>query len=191
MSNKPFEVEQKYRITADQLPEIETRLNALDPELRSAVIQVDTYFAHPQRDFGQTDEALRLRQVGEANFVTYKGPKIDASTKTRREIEFPLPPGPAGAEQFQELLTVLSFQPVLKVSKQRRPLLITWEHQQVEVALDSVRELGSFVELEISAEEQELDTARAALASLATHLGLKHPERTSYLELLLAQDSSN
>lgn len=51
---------------------------------------VDQYFNAPDRDFAKTDEAVRVRQIGEANFVTYKGPKTDAHTKTRTEIEVPL-----------------------------------------------------------------------------------------------------
>ena len=49
--------------------------------------QVDTYFSHPARDFAATDEALRIRSIDQENFVTYKGPKLDATTKTRREID--------------------------------------------------------------------------------------------------------
>ena len=190
MTDKPFEVEQKYRIRPDALPELEARLLALQAELKPAVEQVDTYFAHPNREFAQTDEALRLRQVGEANFVTYKGPKIDKTTKTRREIEFPLPPGATGAEQFQQLFVALSFEPVFVVRKERRSLIVPWELTSVEVALDSVDGLGQFVELEISAEESELDSARAALASLAEHLDLQQPERAGYLELLLGEQSA-
>ena len=161
MARKAFEVEQKYVVEVGELAEIERRLNEMQPERRPEVTQVDTYFAHPQRDFGQTDEALRLRQVGEANFVTYKGPKIDATTKTRREIELPLSPGAMGARQFHELLVSLSFQPVRQVRKTRRPILVEWEGERIEVALDDVAGLGPFVELEMSADEGELDSARS------------------------------
>ena len=65
----------------------------LGATIEPPVVQVDQYFAHPARDFAQTDEALRLRRVGKQNFITYKGSKIDATTKTRREIELPLAPG--------------------------------------------------------------------------------------------------
>lgn len=190
MASKAFEVEQKFVIEPGDLPEIERRIAQLQPERRPLLTQIDTYFAHPQRDFGKTDEALRLRQVGEANFVTYKGPKIDATTKTRREIELPLSPGAAGARQFQELLVSLSFRPVRQVRKDRRPILVEWDGERVEIALDDVDGLGSFVELEVSADEGELDSARARLASLATHLGLGRVERMSYLELLMKSQKS-
>ena len=43
----------------------------------------DLYFNHPLRDFGETDEALRLRLVSGRCLITYKGPKI--SMKQRPE----------------------------------------------------------------------------------------------------------
>ena len=89
-----LEIEQKYPV--DDLQQVRKTLEALGATIESPICQVDLYFRHPVRNFVQTDEALRLRQVGEENFITYKGPKIDAETKTRREIELPLEPGRHG-----------------------------------------------------------------------------------------------
>ena len=47
----------------------------------------DHYFNAPDRDFARTDEAVRLRRIGPANYLTYKGPKRDADTKTRTFAE--------------------------------------------------------------------------------------------------------
>ena len=69
----------------------------------------DRYFAHPSRDFARTDEALRLRRIGEFNFITYKGPKLDATTKTRREIEIGLADGQQAATDAAELLAAIGF----------------------------------------------------------------------------------
>ena len=55
------------------------------------------------------------------------------------------------------------------------------------MALDKVEPLGSFVELEIDADEAEVNTAKKCLASLAAELGLGPGERRSYLELLLGK----
>ena len=57
------------------------------------------------------------------------------------------------------------------------------------VALDEVQYLGSFIELEIAADDAGLDPARAALQSLSQRLGLTSSERRSYLELLQHQAS--
>ena len=178
-----YEVEQKFRIS--QSAGIESQVADLGAAFGEPFEQIDLYFAHPSRDFAQTDEALRLRRVGQQNRVTYKGPKLDAATKTRKEIEFAFKQGAAAGEQFSELLQALGFRPVLEVRKQRRIAKLSWRGEKIELALDRVAQLGDFVEIEISAEENRLAEATENLLALAEQLGLKDSERRSYLELLL------
>lgn len=178
-----FEVEQKFRVQRHEA--LEERLAALGIQWRAEESQVDSYFAHPARDFARTDEALRLRRAGAGNFITYKGPKLDATTKTRREIELPIASGEGAAEKFAELLAALGFRRVAEVHKRRRAGGLRWEGQDLEIALDRVAELGTFVELEAAADAESLAAARQRVASLASHLGLTDNERRSYLELLL------
>jgi len=180
-----YEVEQKFRL-ADAAA-LEGRLATMNAPLGPAVAQVDRYFAHPGRDFAATDEALRIRSVGEMNWVTYKGPKIDAATKTRRELELPIEAGKTGAERFGELLEALGFRPVTAVRKQRRKAIVRWHDRECEVVLDDVEGVGQFCEIEFSADESELATARQALATLARELALSEVERRSYLEMLLGR----
>ena len=183
-----FEVEQKFRV--EDTTAVESRLRELGARSGGVIEQVDRYFNHPARDFAQTDEALRLRQVGDANFITYKGPKLDPTTKTRREIELSLPPGPDESGRFAELLTALGFRPVAEVRKTRGLMHVDWHGHTVEVALDDVAGLGRFVELELAADENELAAAQACISSLAAALGLQQSERRSYLELLLDKKPS-
>jgi adenylate cyclase, class 2 len=178
-----IEVEQKFR--AAHTSELLARLERLGAVFDEPIVQVDQYFAHPARDFAKTDEALRIRRVGERNFVTYKGPKLDATTKTRRELELPLMPGEQSAEEFAELLEALGFSRVREVQKTRRVTHVRWQGGDVEVALDDVDRLGQFVELEIVT-ESDPTAARELVASLAAEFGLATVERRSYLELLLA-----
>jgi adenylate cyclase class 2 len=184
-----IEVEQKFR--ASHSAELLARLKCLGAVVEAPMMQVDEYFAHPARDFARTDEALRIRRVGEQNFVTYKGPKLEATTKTRHELELPLTPGPQAAQTFAELLAALGFSSVREVRKTRRVAKTLWCRSAIEVALDDVDGLGQFVELEIVAEAPDLAAGREALASLAVELGLKDVERRSYLELLLAANSDS
>jgi adenylate cyclase class 2 len=179
-----FEVEQKHRVEdrAALVAELTTRGVALG----EPVLQSDQYFAHPARDFAKTDEALRIRTVGNSSFVTYKGPKLDATSKTRRELELPLAASHADGSQFAELLAALGFTPVAAVRKQRRTFHITHEGREVEGALDEVDGVGSYVELELTADEAHLDATKAVIAALAAELRLGPSERRSYLELLLA-----
>ena len=62
---------------------------------------------------------------------------------------------------------------------------MTWEGQEVQVALDDVEQVGVFIELELLAGPADLESAKATVASLAARLGLSRGERRSYLELLL------
>lgn len=178
-----FEVEQKHRVPDERA--LFERLAERGVEVGSRVEQSDQYFAHPARDFARTDEALRIRTVGDTSYVTYKGPKIDRVTKTRRELELPLHPSDAHGEQFAELLQALGFTPVAVVRKQRRSFRIKHAARDVEGALDTVEGLGTFVELELQADESNLDAAKRIISSLASELSLNSLERRSYLEMLL------
>jgi adenylate cyclase class 2 len=180
-----FEVENKYRIDdSDRLLE---QLTEIGTQFGSSETQVDHYFAHPARDFRLTDEALRIRRCGALNFVTYKGPKIDTATKTRRELELPIEPGDHGAARFAELLTSLGFAHVAEVRKQRRHGAIDWQGRTVAVALDEVALAGNFLELELIATREELPAAQASVLALAAKLGLAEIERRSYLRMVLEQ----
>ncbi len=178
-----YEVEQKFP-TAD-FAALEATLRALGANIGEPQIEVDLYFAHPARDFAATDEALRVRRKGGSNCITYKGPKIDRTTKTRREIELPLADGAESAEAWQEMLEALGFRPVAEVRKARRKVEIPWQDRRVEGTLDDVDSVGTFAELELVVDEAEVDAAKACIASLAERLGLAQSEHRSYLELLL------
>jgi adenylate cyclase class 2 len=83
-----YEVELKYRVA--DVPEVEAALERLGASWHGTAEQVDRYFNHPSRDFAVTDEALRLRSTAVGVAITWKGPRLDATAKTRREIELPL-----------------------------------------------------------------------------------------------------
>ena len=179
-----FEVEQKFRVSGFE--SVNAALDQMAAGPPETIIQIDRYLRHPSRDFASTDEALRLRRVGEQNFITYKGPKIDAETKTRHEIELPMTSGAEWLESYTQLMQRLSFEVVTEVEKNRTKRHINFQSHDFEVALDEVKEVGLFVELETEADEAGLDSAREAMSGLAAELGLSEIERTSYLGLLLA-----
>ena len=180
-----LEVELKYRVAGSQA--LRTRLASLGGVCHGEVGQRDQYFNHPQRDFAQTDEAVRVRTVGDTAAVTYKGPLVDKVTKTREEIEVELA-GPSGGAGLEAILLRLGFRPVLTVEKRRERWLLNYAGREIEVACDRVAGLGEFVELETAAEQSELAESREVLLRLAEELGLpaETAERRGYLTLLLA-----
>lgn len=183
-----LEVEMKFPI--DDPAAVGARLAEAGIVLGEPVAQIDEYFQHPSRDFAATDEAFRLRRIADAAFVTYKGPKLDAQTKTREEIEVPLAPGSEPWEQFTAMLLHLGFLPAGTVVKERRTGRAFNHGREIEVAWDAIVLLGEFLELEVVAEADEADAARDAVQALAASLGLTHSERRSYLELLRAAEKS-
>jgi adenylate cyclase, class 2 len=181
-----YEVEQKFRLT-EPAESVVVRLVEFGAVEIGEIQQADHYFNHPVRDFATTDEALRIRSVGDQNWLTWKGPKLDQQTKTRREIETALGDGSKTADEIGEVLTILGFYSVAIVRKVRRRFEFERDGRRIEFALDRVDEVGEFLEVELLADQAELDAARQALRSLCAEIGLEDSsiERKSYLGLLL------
>lgn len=176
-----LEAEIKLRLDATMRERLEERLNALGAQTTSELSQCDQYFAHPARDFARSDEALRLRQIGDELRITYKGAKLDPPRKTREEIEFPLSTSP---ETAARLLDRLGFRPIARVVKRRREYRLR-DAPPTLVCLDAVEGLGTFCEIEVEA--TSVDESRRRLTERLAELGLSAlpPISESYLELLL------
>jgi adenylate cyclase class 2 len=178
-------VEVEIKFPAPQDEHFEQKLHARRPDFIEERRERDQYFNAPDRDFGVTDEALRIRQVGSATKLTYKGPKRDLQTKTRTELEVALAGPEATAETMAQILQCLGYRPSGVVEKQRHVYQLALAEFEAEICFDTVLSLGRFVELEIVVDEGQVANARDALLGLATELGLGQPERRSYLELML------
>ncbi len=181
-----YEVELKFPVA--DVAELRWRIEELGARAGPPIAQSDRYFAHPSRDFKQTNEALRVRSLGDRCVVTYKGPVLDREVKTRREIELPIGTTAAEGNEFAEMLVLLGFREVRRVEKVRVPFHLDWNGVSMELALDEVAGLGLFVEIETLADDSNRDVRRDAVLALAARLGLTTPERRSYLSMLLLHD---
>lgn len=181
----PWEVEQKFVVS--DLPQLLNRLDEVGARETHTEQHVDTYLAHPCRDFRVTDEAFRLRQFNSEACVTYKGKRLPGNVKTRPEIELPIQQ--ADIPQWLEMMQHLGFQPKPEVRKTRRVFsLASVERQPFSIALDEVVSLGSFAEIELIVKEAAiLEVARTRIESLSQSLGLTQIQPRSYLSLLLAK----
>lgn len=177
-----YEVECKVRADHDS---VRKRLEAIGGDRIESVEQEDIYYDAPDRDFAETDEALRIRveRAGEAmeTRLTYKGPLVDNESKTREEAETAVTDRAA----MRSILAGLGYDPAATVKKERQRYSI----DGVTVTLDSVEGLGEFVEAELETDD-DIESARNRVKEVLKDLELDPDEqiRTSYLGLLLAED---
>ncbi|QDT99019.1 class IV adenylate cyclase [Gimesia aquarii] len=181
-----LEVEQKFAISDKN--DLLHQLDHIGARRGDCLKQQDHYFAHPIRNFAETDEAIRIRCNGSNNRITYKGPKLSTISKVRQEIELEFESGQRAFEQLAEMLEILGFQPLKAVKKVRTPFSYSHGQHTFEITIDEVEELGTFAEIELMAEESELTNAEEAIIELARSLGLSNPIRHSYLGMLLENE---
>ncbi|MHA1376413.1 MAG: class IV adenylate cyclase, partial [Promethearchaeota archaeon] len=164
-----------------------------------SLLHEDTYFNMPKelRDFKNTDEAIRLRKSEEFDknnndfslnskyYLTYKGKKIDSSTKTRKEIEVKVD----NLDNMKEILNILGFQEVLLIQKERELFELLYQDEKIEILLDYIPLLNQyFMELEmVVSSPQDIDEARGILFKLLEIFNVNKEEsiRKSYLELIV------
>jgi adenylate cyclase class 2 len=172
-------MEYEVKIRVASLPPVRARLGSLGIRPAGSLTERDLYFNSPNRDFGRTDEALRIRSTEEGTSLTYKGPKLGlGGVKAREEIIVPV--GPGGG--MEEILLRLGFTRTAVVEKTRE----TYRVEGTFVALDEVRGLGSFIEIEAPAGMGE-NEAIALIRRVRGILELAGEETTlSYLEMVLA-----
>lgn len=166
-----IEVEVKARAPEDTAE----RIAALGATLLVVENHHDLYFNSPQRDFRCSDEALRIRIKEEGARLTYKGPKLDKTTKSRLEMTVKID----NPQQMEQILSALGFVLSAQVRKKRAK----YSYEGVVLALDNVEGLGSFVEVEAEG-EGDYEEQRRKVLSILSKLGLHESIRSSYLELL-------
>ncbi|MFB6223800.1 MAG: class IV adenylate cyclase [Haloarcula sp.] len=174
-----YEVEVKVPADIEAVAE---RLDEVGAEQVDTVIQEDTYYNAPHRDFEETDEAFRIRREtrkGETEAkITYKGPLLEAESKSREEFET----GVEDGDDADAIVQHLGFDAAATVRKNRR----VYQVRGYAVTLDAVDDVGEFVEVERET-EGDIEPVREGAYEVLRDLGLdpNNQERTSYLGMLL------
>ena len=170
-----FEVEAK--IKAGSTGPIRTRLIEKGAVFDKKSKQTDSYFNSPVRDFAKSDEALRIRSEDGFSEITYKGPKVQGTgAKAREEFNVEI----SDPEDMAGILERIGFFRSAEVFKTREE----FRFMETSVALDSVDNLGEFVEIEVITDDREsalkkIEKVRKELEIFGDHI----PE--SYLEMII------
>jgi len=181
---KNIEVELKFHI-----PKHSDLLNFLEKEGEFAgeFYQKDSYFAPSHQDWFATEKIekwLRIRESDKGNSINYKHWKYRENENLNYCDEYNTNIGEA--DQIEKILTALDIKPIIVVDKHRQSFM----YQGVEISLDEVAELGSYVELEMKGKFTSPEEARVELYRLAESLGLKREwqDQKGYPWLLLEKN---
>ncbi len=166
------EIEVKARIRNPE--ELRAKLTALGCQFSEPVAQDDTvYLQRPLeiKDGGQRGiVALRIRRQAGKNILTVKKQLENGLDKIEYEIVVDDP------AQAHAMIEVLDFHQVSHVNKTRQKCT----YNDLEICLDEVEGLGSFIEVEKMAdEESDSEAIQAELFSWLISLGIKEEDRAT------------
>jgi adenylate cyclase class 2 len=169
-----LEVEAKFKSPGND--KVEKALLRLGARSIGGGTMEDIYFSHASKDFGKSDEALRLRKTEMSSELTYKGPRMAlVGSKAREEISVKIDDALAA----QRLLERLGFSERIVIRKSRRSYIL----DALRVDLDDVEGLGEYVEVEILTESPE--QSHRVMETAEKELGLDKLEQRTYLEMIL------
>ena len=174
MTKKLLEIERKRQLTSD-IKALIKQLRELGFKPKSSRHEIDTYYSRPDVDFMQTVECLRIRQCDGFAEVTYKPATTTTHTKNdviiKLETNLPIQPGDAAIAK--QLLASLGMVQLVEVNKYRRSFQSP-DFPQATVAIDEIKDAGTFVEVEVLSDDET--SALAMISEIETKLGLDSAE---------------
>ena len=175
MTKKLLEIERKRQLTSDA-EELFKQLRELGFELQSNLREIDTYYSRPEVHSMQTVECLRIRQRDGFAEVTYK-PATTIATHTKNDViikpETNLPIQPGDAAIAKQLLANLGMTRLVEVNKYRRSFQSS-DFPQATVAIDEIKDAGTFVEVEVLSDDET--STLAIISEIEAKLGLESAE---------------
>lgn len=162
------EIELKFPLLLSS--EVITFLEKNASKWKSDVYQKDSYYLPAHRNFLDVYpvvERLRVRESVKWNSINYKHRHIVAwqNMNTCDEYETKV----ESIESIRKLLHALDFMEIIAVEKLRN----TWNYDWVEICIDEVNELGSYIELEAKWEFKDAQIAKQHLYNVLEKIGAK------------------
>lgn len=179
-------VEVEIKLKINSRTDIERVLEETGFVRADLVLESDTYYTSDHHDFAALDEAFRVRSTENrmtgkrSAAITYKGAKMDNISMTRQELETTV----GDAKICRKILEHIGFRPVPPVEKLRQ----YFHRENITACVDTVTNLGDYLELEIIVETEEkkeaaLDKVKEILQTIG--YSMQDTTRTSYLSCCL------
>lgn len=169
---KDVEIEIQVRIEDSSLLE---KFLLEKAEYKGEKFQKDEYYSPAHRNFLDKKpiaEWLRLRE-SKTNSLTYKNWHQDKDGKSHYcdEYESDI----EDIEQFRKIFAVLDLKPIVIVEKTRK----IWDYKDYEISIDSVTDLGDFVEIEYKGKDKSADPSKITgeMIAFLKEIGCKKIER--------------
>lgn len=160
-----IEVERKYRLSDERFEEIKIQLLKLDPT-KEVVTQNDTVFLqgiNSFKEFTSDMPVVRIRNEGDRSTLTYKRALNRQGDSLEHEV------GIDNSAAMEDILKADDYRIVTQVTKDRLEI----KQGHVTYALDQVKYLGGFLEIEILTEsEDSIAIAETEIKQAAMNFGL-------------------
>ncbi|MFH1671280.1 MAG: class IV adenylate cyclase [Candidatus Portnoybacteria bacterium] len=141
-------------------------------KLVKSIRQIDEYYIPHHKDFFAQKphpiEWLRIRTNPDKTFFEYDKSiekKLDGEQEYAEEYETEI----SNPEEFRKILNFLDFKKVITVDKKRE----YWDCGKFEVALDNVKELGYFMEVEARGDFKDNTEAKEGCLKFLEDLGIE------------------
>jgi len=162
-----MEIELKFPLLNSE--ETINKLNSLAKPEKNGILQKDTYYNPPHKNFldkKPISEWLRLRESKKGNSINYKRWHNDSGNTTSCDEHETLIDN---LKEYREILTSLGFKEVIVVEKLRS----TWSYKNTEIAIDMINDLGKFIEIEAKGEFKDKKEAEKHLYSVLNELNIE------------------
>lgn len=168
-------IEVEIKVKVDNLEEIKDKVSKIGKLIKS-IRQIDDYYIPCQRDFFNQKphpvEWLRIRTNPDKVIFEYDlsiNKDADGKQECAEEYETEI----SNPEDFRKILNFLDFKKVITVDKQRE----YWMCGNIEVALDTIKDLGTFIEAEAKGDFNSNIEAERACINFLEKLGIKDVEK--------------
>ena len=169
MPKNEQEIELKFKLDEKEFSEIKEKISKIAKFIKN-ISHKDEYISPPHKDFLKPKypyEWLRIGERGNKTILNYKHfypEEVEVHTHCD-ELEFEA----ENAEQLRQMFSALNFKTNVVIEKQRQAYNY---NDEFEIAFDTVKEIGYFIEIEAIKHSESIEKTREKLFEFAKSLGI-------------------